>query len=113
MILSTFAEKIAAHPKLHPGTGPRDDRVYIIFDGPDQTRLGWELELDTIRETPWEQIEAVLTGARRPDVMSHISRIVGYYSNMRNWNGSKLAEARDRARGNYAVSEPTTERSSA
>ncbi|MEM0475385.1 MAG: anaerobic ribonucleoside-triphosphate reductase [Candidatus Norongarragalinales archaeon] len=32
-----------------------------------------------------------------------ISRVVGYFSRINNWNKSKLAEFRDRQRGNYAV----------
>lgn len=32
-----------------------------------------------------------------------ITRIVGYYSRINNWNPSKLAELRDRRNGNYAV----------
>jgi len=32
-----------------------------------------------------------------------VTRIVGYYSRVNNWNPSKLAELRDRRRGNYAI----------
>jgi ribonucleoside-triphosphate reductase len=32
-----------------------------------------------------------------------ITRIVGYFSRIANWNKSKLGELRDRHRGNYAV----------
>jgi len=32
-----------------------------------------------------------------------ISRVVGYFSRIDNWNKSKTAELRDRQRGNYAV----------
>lgn len=30
-----------------------------------------------------------------------ISRVVGYYSNINNWNASKTAEFRDRQKGRY------------
>jgi len=33
-----------------------------------------------------------------------ISRVVGYYSNIKNWNASKLAEFKDRQKGNYKLS---------
>jgi hypothetical protein len=33
----------------------------------------------------------------------HITRIVGYYSKVHNWNKSKLGELEDRHQGNYAV----------
>ncbi len=32
-----------------------------------------------------------------------ISRVVGYYSKIENWNKSKKAEFRDRRKGNYSV----------
>lgn len=32
-----------------------------------------------------------------------ISRVVGYYSIIDNWNSSKIAEFRDRQKGNYRV----------
>ena len=98
-----FLTKVGEHPQLHFGKGSRDDRVYVVYLGLKEMRIGWELEPDSVREHPWDVLEAVLTGKRRALIMSHYARIVGYYSNMRNWNRSKLAEARDRARGDYAV----------
>lgn len=32
-----------------------------------------------------------------------ISRVVGYFSKIDNWNGGKVAELRDRQKGNYKV----------
>lgn len=32
-----------------------------------------------------------------------ISRVVGYYSKIENWNKSKIAELKDRQKGNYAI----------
>ena len=33
----------------------------------------------------------------------HMTRVVGYFSRVRNWNNSKLGELRDRQAGNYAI----------
>lgn len=33
----------------------------------------------------------------------HVSRVVGYYSRIENWNQSKIGELRDRRRGDYGV----------
>jgi hypothetical protein len=49
------------------------------------------------------QLVSVLLGQRDPQVMFHMTRIVGYYSKTNNWNASKLAELRDRHEGNYEV----------
>jgi len=32
-----------------------------------------------------------------------MSRVVGYFSRIDNWNASKLAEFRDRQKGNYKI----------
>ncbi len=40
-----------------------------------------------------------------PDVYG-VTRIVGYFSRITNWNKSKLGELRDRHKGNYLVGEP-------
>ena len=34
-----------------------------------------------------------------------MTRVVGYYSKINNWNKGKLAELKDRQKGNYAVGE--------
>ena len=47
----------------------------------------------------------MLTGKREAHVMIHLTRIVGYFSRVQNWNRSKLAELRDRHRGDYAPPE--------
>jgi hypothetical protein len=105
MRLDTFLTAIYVHPRLHFGRGMREDRLYVVFLGRDGVRLGWELDPATVREHSWDVLEGVLAGRRRAQVMKHVTRIVGYYSSMNNWNGSKLAERRDRARGNYRVAD--------
>ncbi len=104
-----FLRAVQAHRQLHLATGPRDDRIYIVafpFLGDElepDIKIGWELEPETIGAHSWQILEDVLLGRRRPEVMSHITRIVGYYSQLRGWNRSKLAELRDRHEGNYSV----------
>ena len=46
-------------------------------------------------------IEALETGVR--EKLYSVTRIVGYYSRVSNWNKSKLGELNDRHRGNYSV----------
>ena len=40
----------------------------------------------TMEEQPWETIEAVVSGRRSPRIMRQYSRIVGYFSELGNWN---------------------------
>lgn len=62
-----------------------------------------KVPIDTIKETNWEDLESVLVGKREPNVLSHITRIVGYYSSIENWNPSKLSELDDRHKGDYEI----------
>jgi hypothetical protein len=100
-----FLAAVRAHPALRLGEGPRDDRIYVVFVGQGDVKVGWELEPETILENGWEDLEGVLTTKRPAKGIRWLARIVGYYSNMNNWNFSKLAEAADRRKGNYALPE--------
>jgi hypothetical protein len=64
------------------------------------TEAAYEVEIDTIIQTPTKAlILALETGIF---VKCHgITRIVGYYSRVHNWNSSKIAELKDRRQGNY------------
>ncbi len=58
--------------------------------------------IDTVLETPLP----VLIGALRTFEFTHVqgvTRIVGYYSRVANWNKSKVGELRDRQGGRYGV----------
>ena len=56
---------------------------------------------EVIEEKEWDYLQRGI-----PDV-THMSRIVGYYSSIENWNKSKLGELEGRHRGNYATKEST------
>lgn len=67
-----------------------------------KTQEAVEVEIDTIVRTPLEAlIDALITGECIK--LYGVTRIVGYYSRINNWNKSKIGELRDRHRGNYAV----------
>lgn len=79
-----------------------------------ETGIKHAIVVRSILAHPWKDLEEVMTGKRDPHVMTHLTRIVGYYSRISNWNPSKLEELKDRHKGNYAcpetptVSAPTT-----
>ena len=62
-------------------------------------RISW----DALRNNPWEDVLGVLLGNREPTILRHVSRVVGYFSRIDNWNKSKLGELKDRQRGDYAI----------
>ena len=45
----------------------------------------------------------VIQNDRASIVLNGITRIVGYYSRVNNWNKSKVGELRDRAKGSYGL----------
>lgn len=65
----------------------------------------WAFAIDDLRDNTPEGVLAIARKQRQPRIMSTYSRIVGYYSRLDNWNRSKLAEAVDRRKGDYAIPE--------
>ena len=84
---------------VQAGAAPADDVAYVA----NRRGVKFEINISAIKDTPWDHLEAMLTEQRDPRVMTHITRIVGYYSQLQNWNASKLAELHDRHKGNYSV----------
>lgn len=82
------------------GETPADDQVLVRHL---KTKSIFSVAVSALADHSWDELFSVLTGARRPRVMTHITRIVGYYSQLQNWNKSKLAELRDRHKGSYGV----------
>lgn len=95
--------------KLVQGATPKDDRVLIQM----KRGIVTEFPLSEIIAHEWHELLAIMTGTREPKVMTHITRIVGYFSQVNNWNRSKIAELKDRHKGDYGVSEPAEARESA
>lgn len=63
---------------------------------------GFEVEVETVLKTPIKDlILALETGIHTR--LFGVSRIVGYYSRISNWNLSKIGELQDRHKGNYGV----------
>lgn len=50
-----------------------------------------------------QEFVSVIQNDRAPIVLNGITRIVGYYSRVNNWNKSKVGELRDRANGSYGL----------
>jgi hypothetical protein len=103
-----FFHRVVAHPNIeylgcHEGATPQDDAVIVRCVSRNVFVV---VNKDGIRNEPWEILEAVMLIHRTPAIMQRMSRIIGYYSNMRNWNKSKLAELADRQRGNYGFGAP-------
>ena len=88
------------------GKSAEEDEALVVHT---DSGIKHALTIRTVLENTWEELEAVLLGKRTPKVMIHLTRIVGYYSRVQNWNRSKLAELKDRRRGQYAPPEGVTD----
>lgn len=79
------------------GRHKEEDGIYVKND-----RIGTcaHFKKEAIENNEWDALKTqVLQGK---DIY-HVTRIVGYFSRVENWNKSKLGELKDRRRGNYAL----------
>lgn len=74
-----------------------NDKIKIINHS---NKEAYEVEIETIVKTPIKDLMLALETGVCLHLLK-ISRIVGYFSRINNWNSSKIAELRDRRRGNY------------
>lgn len=94
-------------------SGDKDFRGALVGKGLDAcaiithkpTGLTTRIPMKSIYDLTWDVVQAVLKGLREPVVLTHMTRVVGYYSFTHNWNGSKIGELHDRHLGNYALPE--------
>lgn len=91
-----------------------NDHEFLEIDGVEDLEKGllkiinhklqcaFEMEIGTLVSTPIDTIIEVLeTGIFQH--LQGITRIVGYFSRIHNWNESKIGELNNRHEGNYAV----------
>ena len=82
-----------------------ENKDYCVVACPETGKVS-QVKYDDMEknsEDVWPQIVQTLIGTREPKVLSHVTRIVGYYSSVENWNQSKVGELKDRHEGNYSV----------
>ena len=108
MIGREFFDKVTAHDELEwlgviEGRSPSEDEALVCHT---ETGIKHSIAVASIIASSWQELEDVLTGKRESHVMIHLTRIVGYYSRVQNWNRSKVAELKDRQAGIYDVPAP-------
>ena len=101
----SFYDKVDAHKHLEwlgakAGATPDGDEVFVCHL---KTGAKFAVTIPAILQHEWNELEAVLLERRLPTVLTYLTRIVGYYSQIHNWNRSKHAELRDRQAGSYGV----------
>lgn len=73
---------------------------YIVFNS--ETGKKYKISKSSLNDTDWNNLSSVLNG-RDAFVVDGITRIVGYFSKVSNWNKSKIGELKDRQKGNYCI----------
>jgi len=105
MKIEEFFKKIEADEELSLVKAAceekREDDYLIILYIPRQ--VVWEMLATTITQTEWPVVRDIFSGKREAQVLDHMTRIVGYYSKVKNFNQSKIGELRDRHAGNYRI----------
>jgi len=64
-----------------------------------------QVPLYTLLDVEWDELRPILIGEREPEALAHMTRVVGYFSRVDNWNKSKIGELHDRHSGDYAVTD--------
>lgn len=102
--LSAFDEAIEGHEFLEidgdiPGNTPKEDCIKIMNH---KLESAFAIDVDSvIRQDVGSVIHALETGITTR--LYGVTRIVGYYSRVSNWNKSKIGELHDRHMGRYSV----------
>jgi hypothetical protein len=103
MDLMEFMNTVDEHPDLE-GLGI-DTEKGILSVRYNPTGLKTAFPAGAVKEVEWDLLFDILKGDREPQVLHHMTRVVGYYSRIDNWNPSKIGELRDRQKGTYAIKE--------
>ena len=97
MQMLDFYLMVENDPRLQ-GLGCDADHVYVHCGN-----MITKLSVDCILRESREVLEPILVGELEPEKLKHMSRIVGYFSRIENWNASKIAELKDRHNGDYRI----------
>lgn len=103
MLLMDFYERVEADPMLF-GVAIKVEAQKIVVGcyGRNDVVV---FDVDVVLAEAWDLLRDLVTGKRQIAPCYHVSRIVGYYSRIENWNISKRSELRDRRKGNYEIHE--------
>ena len=78
----------------------KNEKCFFVLN--KKTDKKYEIRKDILESTDYENLISVLSG-RDAVVVDGITRIVGYFSKISNWNKSKIGELDDRRKGNYKI----------
>lgn len=95
--LMEFDERIAAHPDLEID-GEQDGEIKVLNH---DCKSAFMVPIKTVMQTPVKDLIKALAEGVFENRVYGVTRIVGYYSRVNNWNKSKRMELEDRTKGDY------------
>ena len=99
MKLDDFFHKVNDNDRLEgAGIDTANMLVKVYADG-----VPVVIGVDFIERSEWGAVEGTLLKQGAP--LSQMSRVVGYYSKIEDWNQSKIGELKDRQKGNYEIAD--------
>jgi hypothetical protein len=98
-----FQDMIAGHPDLRVVAVDSETQSVTFLRKGTNTAMEIARLPEQLARHGAEVILAILEGRALSGQIEHITRIVGYFSRVRDWNRSKLAELRDRQKTPHRV----------
>ena len=99
MKLSDFEKNIHTHEFLRI-MGTLDSGGYYVKH---VSGVAYTIANTAVADHDWTTLEDILVGDREARELRHMTRIVGYYSQIENWNKSNLGELKARQAGDYCI----------
>ena len=97
--IGDFVEKVEDSERFEVVGTDKDDSVLVLSDTTKKDGIYGryiEVGVEEILTAPLKDIWDVIANNRKKIVLHGVTRIVGYYSRVNNWNKSKVGELRDR-----------------
>lgn len=98
MLQNEFLKKISEENYLE--ILREENEAFIVCNKNNNKK--YKLNKLSLESADWDNLLNVLNG-REPFVLDGITRIVGYFSKISNWNKSKIGELHDRRQGDYKI----------
>lgn len=100
MTIEEFIEQLKKTPEVEL-INENDDNRIVVRHKPSEVYTC--ILRDIVPTETWHRLWQIITGDQLVDPIYHVTRIVGYFSRVENWNKSKIGEYNDRKKGNYEI----------
>ena len=100
MKIEEFASSIEEDKDLSIVTFDDKKDCFIVRN--EKLKEDYECTFEAVCAQDWQNIGRVLHGGEA-EVLEGRTRIVGYFSKVKNWNKGKLGELKDRQGGKYTI----------